>query len=105
MKSFRTYLTEVARQDHSTQPLHTIKSAGNRQMVFAGSEWVGHIDFHVGTPDLIPNSRDRYIAYIKTNYRDSRLKINRPVSRAVGEYSSTQAALDGIQAALANLRK
>lgn len=106
MKSFRTYLQEgIARRDQSLQNLHTLNTAGNRKLVFAGSEMVGHIDFHAATPNVLPNSRDQHIAYINGSYRDSRLKIHRPVFRSIGSFSSHTAALEGIKAALQNLRK
>lgn len=106
MKSFRTFLQEgVARKEHSTANLHTLQSAGSRKLVFANTEMVGYIDFHVGVPEIIPGDKDRYLAYINAAYRDSRLKINRPTSRIVGEFPSEQAAVEGIRAALANLRK
>ena len=71
MKSFRAYLQEgIARKDHATQPLHTLNTVNNRTLVFSGHEMVGHIDFHKGTPEIIPNSVDQYVAYINAAYRD-----------------------------------
>ena len=106
MKSFRTYLQEgVARKDHSDGQFHTLNSAGNRKLVFSGSEWVGYVDFHVGVPEIIPGDKDRHIAYLNASYRDSRLKINRPTSRRLGEFSSLDAAIQGIKAAIQNLKK
>jgi hypothetical protein len=106
MKSFRTYIQEgAARKDHADQPFRTLNSAGNRKLVLAGNEMVGHIDFHEGMPDIIPNSKDRYIAYINSSYRDSRLKMRRPISRTVGEFSTFDAAMKALQNAIQNLRK
>lgn len=106
MKSFRTYLEEgIARKDHADHDFRILNSAGNRKLVLAGNEMVGHVDFHVGVPEVIPGSRDRYIAYVNGGYRDSRLKIQRPVSRMIGEFSSLDAAIEGIKAAIQKLRK
>lgn len=106
MKSFRTYLQEgIARKDQAEGNFHTLNSAGGRKLVLSGNEMVGHVDFHVGVPEVIPGDKDRYIAYLNAHYRDSRLKIRRPVSRMLGEFSSLDAALSAIKAAIQNLRK
>lgn len=106
MKSFRTYLQEgVARKDHADGTFHTLNSAGGRKLVLSGNEMVGHVDFHVGVPEVIPNDKDRYIAYLNAHYRDSRLKIRRPISRMLGEFSSLDAAIAAIKTAIQNLRK
>lgn len=95
----------VARKEHSTGTFHTIKAPGNRTLVFSDNELVGHIDFHEATPHVLPNSIDQHLVYVNGSYRDSRLKLQRPVFRKVGAFSSHSAALDALRAALANLRK
>lgn len=106
MKSFRTYITEgVATKRHAEGNFHTLKAPGNRTLVFSDTEMVGHVDFVPGTPEVLEGSRDRYITYINGSYRDSRLKLNRPVFRKVGEFSSQGEALAALQSAIADLRK
>lgn len=106
MKTFRTYLEEgLARREHADNTLHTLKAPNNRTLVFSGNEMVGHIDLLLGTPDIIKNSSDVYVAYINGSYRDSKLKINRPVFRKLGEFSNLEQAMAHLKDSIAKLRK
>jgi len=84
--------------------LRLLKTHGNAKMVFAGTEWVGAIDHIPGAPE-IPNNKDQYIASYNGQYRDSRLKMQRPTSRRIGSFDSEEKALAAIKAAIQNLRK
>jgi len=105
MKTFRQHIQEAARKEHADGEFHMLNSANNRKLVLIGNEMVGHIDFHVGTPDIIAGDKDRYIAHLATSYRDSRLKINRPIARRVGEFDSLEGALKGLKDSIKNLRR
>lgn len=105
MKTFRQHIQEAARKDHADGEFHTLNGANGRKLVLIGNEMVGHIDFHVGVPDIIPGDKDRYIAHLATSYRDSRLKINRPIFRRVGEFNSLEDALRGLKDSIKNLKK
>lgn len=108
---FRKYLANqqrlaegVARKAHADTDWHLLKTHGSSKMVFAGSEWVGAIDFVPGS-DIVPNSAPQYIAKLNAQYRDSRLKIHRPVERTIGSFKSEEAALAALKQAIASLRK
>ena len=100
------YVSEgVARKDHADGEFHTLKAPNNRTLVFVNSEMVGHVDLMLGTPDVIKNSKDQYVTYLNASYRDSRLKIRRPVFRRIGTFDTLDAALAGLKKELKNLTR
>jgi hypothetical protein len=94
----------VARKDHAAADWHTLKTHGSGVMVFAGSEWIGAID-HIPGSTVVPLSSPQYVAKLNAGYRDSRLKIHRPVERTIGTFNSQEAALAALKQAVAALSK
>lgn len=106
MKSFRTYLQEgVARREHAEGNFHTIKAPNNRTLVFSNNEMVAHVDYIPGATSVVPGDTDKFLLYVNGSYRDSRLKLHRPVFRRAGEFSSIDAALKALKNTLSGLRK
>ena len=94
----------VARKEHAGGDWHLLKTHGNSKMVFASNEWVGTIDFVSGS-NVVPGAQSQYVAKINGQYKDSRLKISRPVERTVGSFKSEEAAVAALKQAIENLRK
>lgn len=97
MKSFQGYLNESR--------VKWLKMPQHRSVLLLDDQMVGTIEFYAGTPEILPDSKDRYTATLGGTYRDTRLKVKRTVFRTIGTFDTEQEAKQALVKAAQNSKK